>query len=307
MITSIFSKSKPINFLVVFVIVLIAFSVAELKFSNSTFEIDEILVQGVTFFFCLITIFLLNFVVSKNSLTKKNNYEILLFSLFLLLLPQTVLNWKIVLSNFFVLLSLRRLISLRSQKNIMKKLFDAAFWVGIAALFNFWTILFFIVIMAALVFYSETNLKYWIIPYTGLITVFLLATTFGIILWDNLYWFQKLNYSINFDFSNYNSLHFVVAVTVLLSFGIWSSVFYLLSIKSKMKTLKPGFKIVIMAFLVAFLLVIILPYKQGNEFLFLFAPLSIILTNYIETIKEKWFKELFLATFIVLPVVLLML
>ena len=307
MITSIFSKSKPINFLVVFVIVMIAFSVAEIKFSNSTFEVDEILVQGFTFFFCLITIFLLNFVVSKNSLTKKNNYEILLFSLFLLLLPQTVLNWKIVLSNFFVLLSMRRMISLRSQKNIMKKLFDAAFWIGIAALFNFWSILFFVVIMAALVFYSETNLKYWIIPYTGLTTVFLLATAFSILYWGDLYWFQKLNYYVNFDFSNYNSIHFVLAVTVLLSFGIWSSVFYLLNIKSKMKTLKPGFKIVLIAFLIALVLVLISPYKQGNEFLFLFAPLSIILTNYIETIKEKWFKELFLTTFIVLPIVLLML
>lgn len=307
MITSVFSKSKPINFLVVFVIVLIAFSVAQLKFSTSPFEMDEMLVQVISFFFCLATIFLLNFVVGKNYLTKKNNYEILLFSLLLLLLPQTVLGWKIVLSNFFVLLALRRLISLRSQKDIMKKLFDAAFWIGIAALFNFWSILFFVVILATLVFYSETNIKYWIIPYTGLATVFLLATVYGILFWDDFFWFQNLNYTINFDFSNYNSIHFVIAVTVILSFGIWASVFYLLNIKSKMKTLKPAFKIILITFLIALVLVTLSPYKQGNEFLFLFAPLSIILTNYIETIKEKWFKELFLATFIVLPVVLLML
>lgn len=307
MITSIFSKSKPVNFIIVFLIVIIAFSVAQLRFSDSGFKIDQLLVQAITFFFCLTTIFILNFVVSKNSLTKKNNYEILLFSLFTLLIPQTLLNWEIIISNFFILLSLRRLISIRTQKNIMKKLFDAALWVAIASLFYFWSILFFVVIISALMFYSENNIKYWLIPYAGLVTVFLIVTAYSIIWNDNLYWFFDLNYEINLDFSNYNTTRYLVATTMLISFGIWSSFFYLQTIKSKMKVLKPGFKIVLTAFLVALALVVISPYKEGNEFLFLFAPLSVIITNYVETIKEKWFKEVFLAAFIVVPVLLLVL
>ena len=307
MITSIFSKSKPVNFIIVFLIVIIAFSVAQLRFSDSGFKIDQLLIQAITFFFCLTTIFVLNFVVSKNSLTKKNNYEILLFSLFILLIPQTLLNWKIIISNFFILLALRRLISIRSQKNIMKKLFDAALWVAIASLFYFWSILFFVVIISALIFYSENNIKYWLIPYAGILTVFLIVTTYSILWNDNLYWFFDLNYEINLDFSNYNTTRYLVATTMLISFGIWSSFFYLQTIKSKMKVLKPGFKIVWTAFLMALGLVVISPYKEGNEFLFLFAPLSVIITNYVETIKEKWFKEVFLAAFIVVPLLLLVL
>ena len=307
MITSIFSKSKPVNFIIVFLIVIIAFSVAQLRFSDSGFKIDQLLIQAITFFFCLTTIFVLNFVVSKNSLTKKNNYEILLFSLFILLIPQTLLNWKIIISNFFILLALRRLISIRSQKNIMKKLFDAALWVAIASLFYFWSILFFVIIISALIFYSENNIKYWLIPYAGILTVFLIVTTYSILWNNNLYWFFDLNYEINLDFSNYNTTRYLVATTMLISFGIWSSFFYLQTIKSKMKVLKPGFKIVWTAFLMALGLVVISPYKEGNEFLFLFAPLSVIITNYVETIKEKWFKEVFLAAFIVVPLLLLVL
>ena len=307
MITSIFSKSKPVNFIIVFLIVIVAFSVAQLRFSDSGFKIDQLLIQAITFFFCLTTIFVLNFVVSKNSLTKKNNYEILLFSLFILLIPQTLLNWKIIISNFFILLALRRLISIRSQKNIMKKLFDAALWVAIASLFYFWSILFFVIIISALIFYSENNIKYWLIPYAGILTVFLIVTTYSILWNNNLYWFFDLNYEINLDFSNYNTTRYLVATTMLISFGIWSSFFYLQTIKSKMKVLKPGFKIVLTAFLVALGLVVISPYKEGNEFLFLFAPLSVIITNYVETIKEKWFKEVFLAAFIVVPLLLLVL
>ena len=43
------------------------------------------------------------------------------------------------------------------------------------------------------------------------------------------------------------------------------------------------------------------------EFLFLFVPLAIIIGNYIESIKEKWFKELFVSLLLVIPFLLLML
>ncbi|HZW62675.1 MAG TPA: DUF6427 family protein [Flavobacteriaceae bacterium] len=307
MITSIFSKSKPVNFLVVFVVILITFFVAEVKFSNPEFTPAFFLKKGSMFLLAFVSVLLLNFVVNKNSLTKKNNYEILLFSLFLLLIPQSVLGWKIMASNFFILLSLRRIISLRSQKEVIKKLFDAAFWIGIASVFYFWAILFVLVIIAALIFFSENRLRYWIIPFVALVAVLLLAICYSLVRYDSLFWFSRLNYSIDFNYTSYNTLAYVIAITVLLSFGIWSSFFYLQNLKSKMKTLKPGFKIVLTTFLVAWALVIIAPQKNGNEFLFLFAPLAIIVTNYIETIKEKWFKEVFLATFIVIPAVLLML
>ena len=47
--------------------------------------------------------------------------------------------------------------------------------------------------------------------------------------------------------------------------------------------------------------------KTSGEFVFLFAPLAIIITNYIETIEENWFKELFLSVLVIAPIVLLFL
>ena len=307
MITSIFSKSKPVNFLVVFVLLLFTFIIAHNKFSQTIVSASFYIKQAGIFFTVFLSIMLLNFVVSKNSLAKKNNYEILLFSLFLLLIPQSVLKWEIIISNFFVLLALRRMISFRSQVEVMKKLFDAGFWIGAAALFYFWAILFIIVIIATLIYFSESKLKFWIIPFTGLAVVLLLATCFNILHTDNIYWFSHLNYSIDFDYNHYNTLAYIIAITFLLSFGIWASFFYLQNLKSKMKTLKPGFKIIQTMFLVSWALVILAPEKDGSEFLFLFTPLAIIITNYLETIKEKWFREVFLATFIVIPIILLML
>ena len=89
MITSIFSKSKPINFIIVFFITLLAFVVARLRFANRTLHSAFYLEEMGLFFVCYASILVVNFIVSKNSLSRKSNYEILLFSLFLFTLPQT--------------------------------------------------------------------------------------------------------------------------------------------------------------------------------------------------------------------------
>ena len=74
-----------------------------------------------------------------------------------------------------------------------------------------------------------------------------------------------------------------------------------------MKTFRPAYKVVFVACVIALTLVIIAPKKDGSEFLFLFAPLTIIISNYIETIEEKWFKMLFVILLLLIPFVLLML
>lgn len=307
MITSIFSKSKPINFIVVFFITLFAFIIANFKLGNEVLIFNTIVEKTIIFGICFFSILTLNFIVGKNSLTQKNNYEILLYSLFLLMLPESLLSDKIIISNFFILLALRRTLSLRSQINLKKKLFDASFWVAIAAIFYFWAILFFILIYAVLLLFTDNKIKNWIVPFTGLITVLLIMVSYSIIANDTF--FETINISpvVSFDYSNFNSFKDVIAITILLSFGAWSSIFYLASIKKRMKKFRPIFKAIFISLAVAFVIIIIAPEKNGSEFLFLFPALSIVVANYIETIKEQWFKEIFILILIISPIVLLIL
>ncbi|WP_262709938.1 DUF6427 family protein [Flavivirga rizhaonensis] len=307
MITSIFSKSKSINFIIVFFIMLLAFIIARVKLINEPITLGFILKQILLLLVCYISVLLLDFIVSKNNLTKKNNYEILLFSLFLLLIVQTTMSTEIILSNFFVLLGLRRTMSLRSPKNVKKKLFDAAFWVAIASLFYFWTILFFALILVTLILYTDNKLRHWIMPFVGVVTVFVISISTSIIVYDNFFEIFNISPKISYDFSNYNSIKFLVAITLLLSFGIWSSIFYLQNIKKKKKAFRASFKIIMIAVVITFLIVIQAPEKNGSEFLFMFAPLTIIITNYIEIIQEKWFKEVFLSLLIIVPFITLLL
>ena len=112
---------------------------------------------------------------------------------------------------------------------------------------------------------------------------------------------------VSYNFNSYNSAAYIVAITILLSFGIWSSFYYINSIKEKKKRLEPSFKSVLISAIIGSSIVILAPVKDGSEFLFVFAPLAIIITNYIEIIEEKWFREIFLSSLFILPFVLLLL
>lgn len=307
MITSIFSKSKPINFLIVFFITLLAFIIARLVENSGETSALFIFKQFALFSLCYTSILLFNFIVNKNSLSKNSNYEILLFSLFLLALYEATTHTNILFSNFFILLGLRRVMSIRSQTSVNKKLFDAAFWIAIAALFYFWAILFFILIIASLLLYTDNKINHWIIPFTGILTVFIITVGVSIVFNDSFFGAFKSLPRTSFDYSGYNSLRYLIAITVLLSFGIWSSVFYIKSIKQKKKPFRASFNTIIVAVLIGFAIVVFAPRKDGSEFLFMFAPLAIIVANYIEIIEEKWFREVFLSVLILIPFILLLL
>ena len=307
MITSIFTKSKPINFLVVFSWCLLALFIAINKHSDFNFNTVSAFKFFAVFLCCFLSVLLVDFIVSKNSLSIKGNTEILLFSSFLLTIPQVLTDWEIVLSNFFVLLALRRILSLRTQKEQVKKLFDAGFLIGLASVFYFWSILFFLLIFIALLFYAESEIKKWLIPFLGLTATVIIAVGFSLLYNNDFFTTLNINPIVGYNFTAYNSVQFITVITVLLSFGLWSSLFYLKDLKKKAKTYRPSYKVVFVACIIATIVLIIANKKDGSEFLFLFAPLSIIISNYIETIEEKWFKEVFFLALLVLPFVLLML
>ena len=307
MITSIFSKSKPINFIIVFFITLLAFVVGRFGIPSEQVTVLFFLEEVGLFSVCYASILLLNFIVSKNSLSKKSNYEILLFSLFLFTLTQTTSNVNIIFSNFFVLLGLRRVISLRSSTHLNKKIFDAAFWFAIAALFYFWAILFFILILVTLALYNDIKVNHWVIPFIGVATVFVITSGVSVVLYDSFFGAFKSLPEISFNFNSYNSAPHIIAITILLSFGVWSSFFYINSIKEQKKAFRVSFKSILLSVIIGFVIMVLAPVKDGSEFLFIFAPLAVVIANYIEIIQENWFKEIFLTILIIMPFVLLLL
>lgn len=307
MISNFFSKSKPINYIVVSIILLLVFVLAKFKFLAKQFDFVILTKQLGLLLISLISVFVFDFFVSRNSLTKKNSYNIILFVLFTAILPQTLLNTNALLANLFILLALRRLISLRSKKEIKKKLFDASFWIALATLFYFWSSVFFILVFAALLVYAITDLKNYIIPIIGIATVAVITISYFIVMNIDILNYASGVFDYSLDFSVLNSKQIIMGSTLLLSFGLWSLFYYIKNIKSQMKSYRPSFSLVLIAALLGLIIIGFAPSKNGSEFIFLFAPLSIIITNYLEVISENWFKETILWVFVLTPVAILLL
>ena len=114
-------------------------------------------------------------------------------------------------------------------------------------------------------------------------------------------------FDVSFDFTPLNSKRIIVAATLLLSYGAWSSFYFLRNIRHQLRSYRPSFILVIISSLIGLGIVLVSPYKDGSEFIFLFAPLAIMVSNYLEIIPEKWFKEGLIIVLILVSLTNLML
>ena len=92
------------------------------------FKKDIISLNNLSSSLALILVFLLSiFIISKNSILKNNQYTTLGLIIFSGFFYKTELNALIVLSYFFLLLSVRKIYNLQSAKKTDKKLIDIGF------------------------------------------------------------------------------------------------------------------------------------------------------------------------------------
>src|SRR5690606_40624765 len=92
MISSFFSKARPIHFVVVTLLLLVAFTYTKAVYVKQVIDVLFIFKQILLFGVCVLSIFVFDFISGKNDLTKNNSYKILFFSLFMVLMPQTFLK-----------------------------------------------------------------------------------------------------------------------------------------------------------------------------------------------------------------------
>ncbi|WP_353777079.1 DUF6427 family protein [Winogradskyella sp. 3972H.M.0a.05] len=307
MISRFFSKSKPIHSIIIIVLICLVFFYVRSQYILEHLLTLEALKQLGVLLVAVFSVFVLDFIIGKNSLTQKNSYTILIYGLFIALVPNSLSNTSILLANVFILFALRRLISLHSKLSIKKKFFDATFWIAMASLCYFWAILFFALIPVALLYYSQNDIKNWMVPFVTLIGVAIIVVAFNILVYDNFLSDLLITPSISFDFSNYNAIAFIVAFTMIFTILMWTLVFYIKLIREVKGKLKPSYVLIGTSVLVALAIIIVSPLKIGSEFLFLFAPLAIIMTNYLERISDLRFKEVLLALLMITPIVVLLL
>ena len=164
MIANFFNQTKPINFLVLSGLAILLFSMALLM--GQPTETGSYLIAKYTTFLLLsvLMIFILNFIIRKNALCEDNSYALLISLIYFGIFPQAFLNGGIFVSNFVLLFAFRRMYSMRTTLEPREKIFDSAFWIGVATLFYLWSGLYLILLYLAIWLFRRGDVRRILIP-----------------------------------------------------------------------------------------------------------------------------------------------
>jgi len=299
MIANFFNKTKPINFVVLSVLMVLVFIIGLIIGLPKEFTLVFFLKKVIYLLVSILTIFILNFIIRKNTLTDDNAFAILFFIIMLGFFSTTFFNKNIFIANFILLFSFRRIYSLRTAIKPKEKIFDSAFWIGVASLFNIWSIIYLVLLFAAIWVFKKRDWKHILIPVIGYISPIFLAFTY-LLMTDNtstFYNFWVLDYS--FNYSEYTSIKFLTPILFLFLFTLISILPTIRkSLISKMD-FKSTWTVLIIHIILSLIIVLVAPVKNGSEFLFLFFPLGILFANYMQIIKRYWVKETILYLFLI--------
>ena len=297
MLTNFFSKSKPITVLVILALFLCYYGIAFFSGSEKLFDYRIIPLF-------LLTIAVVSFIDNKNNLSFDNAYTLLFFVIFLGVFPDILIIGKEFYANLILLLFLRKVFSLQSPKLIIKKIFDAGFWLGITFLLNPFSLLFFIMLYVSIVIFNRLSIRNLIIPIIGFIIPVFLFFTYS-------FWFDKTDvfydlfyFLSSYDLSFYNLNHVVgfLCIGLLTLISIIRKTPKTLMVINKFRS---SWILMLINLVLAIFLVILNDNKNGSELLYLAFPTAIILANGIELYEQKWFVDIITILCLVFPIIMI--
>jgi len=298
MIASLFRKSTPLNYSIVIIGVVFFFFLYQIQHATGENSLWYFGMKFLSLSLIFASLFITNFIVKKNGLSKDSAYTVLAYLIFLQFFPSVLDNQNLIISNFFVLLSMRRLISLHSLKAPKEKIFDASLWIFAAAIFHFWAILFIVLVFISILFHAARDYRNWFLPFIAFftsVTVFLLAAFLFDESWiGNLIGNTAFNFRINYFTNNYQNLALSVYATVALFF----LVSLLMSLSNRPLILHSSYKKIISAFFIGIVIFVVSPIKSNDLVIFTFAPLAMMATSHIEMTEVKWQRDVILGLLI---------
>ena len=290
MIASLFSKTRPINYAFIFIMLFFCFFLYQIQVPNESFNTNTLFSKIGVLLLVFFSFFLVNFISLKNALTQNDNYAILLYLVFILLFPSVLNDSKIVVSNVFLLLALRRLISLKTLSSSKEKIFDASFWIFLSAIFDFWSILYIVLVFISIVFHSGKDYKNWILPFVSFFCVWILYIATSLILYDN-YSINKDVFEVSFNFFDFKNSYENMTLAAFVSISVLFFASQTIDYQNKPLNMQSSYKQIYFAFILSIGIYVFSANKSNDLLLYSFAPLSILGANMFEKMENSIYKE----------------
>ncbi len=295
MLTNLFSKSRPIGYVIIGLLLLVVYFlqlVSDLNWLQSPVAVVE---KSFLFFAVVFSVLLIQFITVKNHLAVNNLYSLFLYACFLILFPVYFSDSELIIANLLVLLALRRIISLQTLKMPKIKIFDASLWIFLATLLESWTILYFVLVYLAIIWYVSEDYRHWIIPFVALFVVTVLFYTYSIFSGIDLFAFWKNKYDVGFNFSYFDNVYQNIALSFFATIAVFFTANQLMHLKNIPTNQLNLYKNIVLCFIIGAAIYVIAPEKSNGLLVFTFFPLSIIGGNFIARTESQWIKETVLS------------
>jgi hypothetical protein len=298
MITSFFKTSKPIHYLIFLSVLISMFAYQRIVVVDYEGSLSKTLNELGYLFIVLTSFFTLVFVVTKNNLTQNNGYAALYFCLFIGLIPTSLETNSVLISNAFILLSIRRIMSLKTNSNIKKKVFDASMWICLAAIFEPWAILFFLVLFFGMGLYAVNQIKNFTIPFCGILAVGILLTIYRLLTDNALPSVTEYLPTINFKNFSFNNAIMETESYLFLAIVLIGIVSFMVKVFLKNRIKIPSIIVLILAAIIGISIAFVSKNHGLGSYLFAFAPSSVVLANFSETTKYYLLSNLLIGILI---------
>jgi len=278
------------------VFVFFTYQLQDTKWTSSLFEIAK---KSALLLILFASLFISNFIVKKNALTKDSAYTILFFFIFLMFFPNVLDNYKLIVSNFFILLAMRRLVSLQTLKAPKEKIFDASLWIFVASLFHFWAILFILLVYISIIFHVSRDYRNWLIPFVALFSSSIIFVFYALLFdkgaIDVYLQSEVINLQVDYFTNNYQN----IAFSIYAVFAVFFVLPYLFTLTNKPLNLQASYKKVLLAFFIGMAIFFISANKSNEVLVYTFLPMAIMATNTVEYLQNKIQQEIILLVSII--------
>jgi hypothetical protein len=305
MISSIFGKTKPINYIIVLTFLFFFYWLVQIFLYDRAFDTGQFLLQTLILGVLMFSFFVVNFIVKRNKMTGINSFTLLFYVLLMVLFPETLADNYAVGCSFFLLLALRRLISIRSLKDIKLKIFDATIWIMLCSLCYDWAILYMILVFVAIYIYEPKNIRNWMVPFAGVFAFFLIAYALSILAGYEHFLWEHYRFDLNLESSRFmdlaKSIKRVVYIVLILITGLLSFVKLGKVGLGKIVTMR----LLALTFVIGLALEVLLSGSEAHPMMVTFFPAVVFLTSYVESIRKPNIKEIVLMASILAPFLVL--
>ncbi len=293
MISSFFGKTKPINYIVL-AILLFLFYFTDVFFQIGEQRINQVIALELLLFTVLLfSVFTINQIVRAEKATESNSYAMLFFLLLIVTFSDELVLQYVIFANFFLLLAFWRILSVKSIRNVKHKIFDASLLITIASLFYDWALAFMFLVFFVIGVYDRRTFKNWLVPFLGMATIFFLTFTF-LQLKGSLNFFEE-HYQFSLGLfttkSFFQVLNIKTLIYLILTIIVSVLVFVRLRNTSGGKLLL--LRIVFLIFVLGTGIILFTP-ADASPVIITFFPAAVFFANYFEAIAKRKLQEVVL-------------